>query len=222
MTGKTALVTGASRGIGRAIAALLRERGARVLSPQRGEMDLFSSGSIDRYLAGIGADVDILVNNAGINILGSAAEIADSDLDATVQINLVAPLRLIRALAPGMAERGFGRIVNISSIWSTVSKPRRVAYSATKAGINGLTRAVAVEYAGRNVLVNAVAPGFVNTELTRQNNSPEEIERIAAGIPCGRLAEPSEIAEFVVFLCSTKNTYVTGQTILVDGGFTCL
>ena len=138
-----------------------------------------------------------------------------------LQVNLVAPLRLIRGLAPGMVARGYGRIVNLSSIWGQVSRPRRVTYALTKSGLNGLTRTLAVELAAHNVLVNAVAPGYVNTELTRQNNSPQEIDAICQTIPARRLAEPAEIAEVVAFLCSEKNSYITGQTIVVDGGFTC-
>ena len=111
--------------------------------------------------------------------------------------------------------------MNISSIWSGVAKPQRFVYATTKSGINGMTRAAAVELAPAGVLVNAVAPGFVNTELTRQNNSPEALQQIAATIPAGRLAEPREIAELVAFLCSRRNSYLTGQTIFADGGFTC-
>lgn len=220
MKGRRALVTGARRGIGLAIADAFREQGAIVLAPGRDELDLLSDGSIDRYCAALGA-VDVLVNNAGINPLGSAAELTDADLGATVQVNLVAPMRLARALTPGMARRGFGRVVNVSSIWSGVAKARRFVYAATKAGVNGMTRALAVELAGSGVLVNAVAPGYVNTELTAKNNSPEELARIAETIPVRRLAEPREIAEVVAFLCSARNGYLTGQTLFVDGGFTC-
>lgn len=221
MRGKTALITGASRGIGRAIAELFRELGAQLLTPTRQEMDLAESGSIDRYCATLDCAVDILVNNAGINPLGSGGEFGDRDLEETLQINLAAPMRLVRALSPAMAQRGYGRIVNISSIWSGVSKPRRFVYSTTKAGINGMTRALALELAGSGVLVNAVAPGFVNTELTRNNNPEAVLREIARSIPTGRLAEPREIAELVCFLCSGRNSYITGQTIFADGGFTC-
>jgi 3-oxoacyl-[acyl-carrier protein] reductase len=219
--GRIALVTGASRGIGLAIAELLETHGASVLTPGRMQMDLADNESIDRYCAELTSPVDILVNNAGINPLASAQEFTDADLEMTLQINLAAPMRLIRKLSPGMAGRGYGRIVNISSIWSGVAKKRRFVYTTTKAGINGMTRAVAVELAGSGVLVNAVAPGFVNTELTRMNNSDDDLREIAGTIPAGRLAEPREIAELVAFLCSEKNSYLTGQTIFVDGGFTC-
>ena len=222
MNGRTALVTGAARGIGQAIAGLLRERGARVLAPARQELDLACNASIDRYCAGLQQPIEILVNNAGINPLALAVDFSDEDLQATLQVNLVAPMRLVRALAPAMAQRGYGRIVNISSIWSGVARPSRFVYATTKAGINGMTRALAVELAGSGVLVNAVAPGYVSTELTRRNNPLDTLRAIAATIPVGRLAEPAEIAEVVAFLCSSKNTYIAGQTIFVDGGFTCL
>jgi 3-oxoacyl-[acyl-carrier protein] reductase len=219
--GRVALVTGAGRGIGRAIAERLREDGALVLAPSRAELDLLSNESIDRWCAALAQPVDVLVNDAGVNPLASAAEFTDADLGQTVQVNLLAPMRLARALTPGMARRGWGRVVNVSSIWSGVAKPRRFVYATTKAGLNGMTRALAVELAGSGVLVNAVAPGYVNTELTARNNPPEELARIAETIPVGRLAEPHEIAEVVAFLCSARNGYLTGQTIFVDGGFTC-
>ncbi len=221
MNGRTALITGAARGIGSSIAQLFKEQGATILTPTRKELDLSSNNSIDRYCSLLEQQVDIIVNNAGINPLGAADEFSDDDLAETLQVNLVAPMRLIRALSPGMALRGYGRIVNISSIWSGVAKPRRFIYATTKAGINGMTRALAVELASSGVLVNAVAPGFTNTELTQQNNSAEAIRQIAATIPAGRLAEPREIAQVIAFLCSQNNSYLTGQTIFVDGGFTC-
>ncbi len=221
MIGRSALVTGASRGIGLAIATRLREAGATVLCPSRGELDLASNDSMDTYLAALTESVDILVNNAGINPLGSGVEASDSDLVDTLQVNLVAPLRLVKALAPRMVERRYGRILNISSIWSLVSKPRRVLYSASKAGLNGVTRSLAVELAGHNVLVNAIAPGYVNTDLTRKNNTSDELDAIVQTIPAGRLAEPAEIAELALFLCSERNSYITGQTIVIDGGFSC-
>jgi 3-oxoacyl-[acyl-carrier protein] reductase len=222
MKGRRALVTGASRGIGKAIAARLQRGGAKVLTPPRQELELLSNASIDSYLAALPEPVDILVNDAGINRLGSAVEASDGDIQDTLQINLVAPLRLVRGLAPGMMERRYGRIVNISSIWSVVSKPRRITYAASKSGLNGLTRTLAVELAPYNILVNAVAPGFVLTEMTRQNNTEADLEAICRTIPAERLARPEEIAEVVAFLCSEANSYLTGQTLLVDGGFTCL
>lgn len=220
--GRIALVTGAARGIGLEIASRLREAGMKVLSPARSEMDLLSNESVDGYLSMLEQPIDILVNNAGINPLGGGVEIADSDIENALKVNLVSPMRLMRAVLPGMIKRNYGRIVNISSIWGSVSKAGRVVYSASKAGLNGVTRTIAVEAAMHNVLVNAVAPGFVNTELTRRNIKEKELRDIVGSIPIGRLAEPSEIAETVAFLCSERNSYITGQTIVVDGGYTCL
>ena len=216
-----ALVTGASRGIGRAVAEKLQEDGFIVLTPSRSEMDLAVPASIEAYVAGLTESVDVIVNNAGINIIAETAHVRDDVLEETFQINLLGPIRLVRGLLPGMISNGYGRIVNISSIWSLVAKPGRSVYAGTKSGLNGLTRAMAVELAPHGILVNAVAPGYVATELTRQNNSLAELEKIRAAIPLGRLAEANEIAELVAFLCSKKNSYITGQVIYADGGFTC-
>jgi 3-oxoacyl-[acyl-carrier protein] reductase len=192
-----------------------------VLAPPRSELDLSSGTSIEAFLAGLQEPVEILVNNAGVNRLGALEEIGRDDFREVLQVNLEAPLRLIRGLAGGMKERRYGRIVNLSSVWGSVSRVRRVTYSASKAGLNGLTRAVALELAPYGILVNSVAPGYVDTELTRQNNSAEEIAAIARQIPLGRLGSPEEIAELVAFLCSSRNTYLTGQVIVADGGYLC-
>ena len=221
MSNLTALVTGASRGIGAAIAKKMVLEGLTVIAPSRADLDLRSGSSIESFLGALTRPIDILVNNAGVNMLSSISEASDSVIQETLQVNLVAPLQLIRCVANQMMARRFGRIVNISSIWSIVSQKRRLTYSASKAGLNGMTRALAVELAPYNILINAVAPGYVNTELTRQNNSEQDIHAIKETIPLRRLAEPSEIAETVFFLCSERNTYITGQVITVDGGFTC-
>lgn len=222
MKGRTALVTGGSRGIGRAVVRAFEARGARVIAPSRSELDLLHPGQVEAYLGALRTPVDILVNNAGINPLGTALDASDEDIEQAMQVNLLAPMSLARGVAPGMVERGWGRIVNVSSIWGTVSKPGRFAYTVAKTGMNGLTRSLAVELGPRGVLVNSVSPGFVGTELTYQNNSPEALAQVAEELPLRRLADPSEIAELIAFLASSANTFVTGQVILADGGYSCL
>jgi NAD(P)-dependent dehydrogenase (short-subunit alcohol dehydrogenase family) len=218
----TALVTGASRGIGAAIAEKLASDGCEVITPTRAELDLESDQSIDDYLSTLERPIDILVNDAGINIISSFNKVHIQDLTDTVQVNLIAPFRLIQFLAPQMIAQQFGRIVNISSVWSMVSKIGRVSYTMSKSALNGMTRSLAVEFAPFNVMINAVAPGYVMTDLTRQNNTEEDLEKIRQFIPLKRLAEPQEIAQVVAFLCAEQNTYLTGQVIVVDGGYSCL
>lgn len=221
MSSLTALVTGSSRGIGSAIANKFAQEGVTVLAPTRNDLDLMSNNSITSFLSSLKQPVDILVNNAGINLLSGVTEVSNVNIHDTFQVNLIAPIQLIKGIASQMMDRKFGRIVNISSIWSFISKRRRVTYSISKAGLNGLTRTLAIELAPYNILVNSVAPGYVNTELTRQNNSEQEINAIRESIPLQRLAEPDEVAELVFFLSSEHNTYITGQVITIDGGFTC-
>lgn len=222
MKGRTALVTGGSRGIGCAVIARLEEGGARVLAPSRAELDLADGAAVESYAAALDEPVDILVNNAGVNPLAGLDELTDAALEDTLAVNLTAPLRLCRALAPGMAARGYGRIVNVSSVWTVIGKARRLPYTISKTGLNGLTRALAVELAPRGVLVNAVAPGIVATTLTRQNNTPEQIAAFVGQIPLGRLAEPEEVADLIAFLCSSGNAYMTGQVLVCDGGLSCV
>ena len=219
---RTALVTGAARGIGAAIATQLRAEGCNVLTPTRSEMDLASPDSIQQYLMNLKEDIDILVNNAGINQIAALDDLELDNVITTLQVNLIAAFQLAQFLSKGMKQRRYGRIVNISSLWSVVARSGRISYAMSKTALNGMTRSMAVELAPFNVLVNTVAPGFILTDLTRQNNSSEELEKIAQTLPMKRLAEPKEIAELVAFLCSDKNTYMIGQTLIADGGYTSL
>lgn len=218
---RKALITGASRGIGKAIKELFEQKGIFVYSPKRSEMNLSSNDDIKKYVSTLDY-VDILINCAGINDLASIDEMNESKLNEMIQVNLVSQAMLIKYVSEKMKCNKYGRIVNFASIWCDFSKERRIMYSMAKAGVKGLTTAAAVELSKYNILVNAVAPGFVNTEMTSQNNTPEQIEALAQALPIKRLAQPSEIAEFVYFLASEKNSFITGQTIFIDGGFSCV
>lgn len=215
------LITGGSRGIGKAVAARFKEAGYEVICPTRQEMDLADPESVEKYIeANKDTVVDVIVNNAGINDINRIEDITDGEIDSMMQINLMSPIRILRGFAANMKKQKYGRIVNIGSVWAVVSKPGRCIYSATKNGIHGVTNTLAVELAPDNILVNTVCPGFTLTELTYKNNTPEQIESISADIPMQRMAQPNEIAELIYFLGSEANTYITGQKITIDGGYT--
>ncbi len=221
MAKRVALVTGGSRGIGKAICEKFEAMGYDVVAPTRAELDLSSSVSVERFLELHEKDVyDVIVNNAGINDVNDIENVTDDEIERAMSINLVTPLKLLRKFVPAMKERRYGRIVNIGSIWGIVSKRGRVVYSMTKHGIHGITKTLAVELAEYNILVNTVCPGFTLTELTYKNNTAEQIKRIEQDIPIGRMAQPDEIADAIAYLADERNTYLTGQLIAVDGGFT--
>lgn len=233
LAGRTAVVTGATRGIGRAIAQRLVAHGARVIGTGRGTegaglegvehrvLDLADEPATRAFADALRAEApDILVNNAGINRLGPFEAIDDATFLALQRINLVAPMALCRAVLPAMRARRWGRIVNVASIWSLRSISGRAAYSASKFGLDGATAALAAEVAVDGVLANCVSPGFVDTELLRSVNTPEQIETLAAGVPMRRLARPEEIAALVAWLTGPENTYLSGQNIAIDGGYT--
>jgi 3-oxoacyl-[acyl-carrier protein] reductase len=219
---RTVFLTGGARGIGAAIRQELVTAGYTVISPSREELDLASKDSVEAYLRNHSdLSVDVLINNAGMNAPEKISKISWDTWSKTLQTNLTSAVRLIQFLAPGMSSRGYGRILNTSSILGIVTKEGRAAYSMTKAALNALTRSAALEFGAGGVLVNSLAPGYVDTELTRKNNSPKEMTSIISSIPLGRMADPQELAKVAGFLVSDQNTYLTGQTIVVDGGFTC-
>ena len=216
-----ALITGASRGIGKATAQVFAEHGYEVLAPTRAELNLLDKESVEAFVAAhAGEEIDTLVNNAGINDITTIEDADDGTISRMLEVDLVSPIRLLRGFVPALKRSPCGRVVNIGSIWAAVSKPGRGLYSAAKNGIHGVTNALACEVAADGVLVNTVCPGFTATELTVQNNTPAQIADIEKLIPLGRMAKPEEIARTVYFLGSGENTYITGQKILVDGGFT--
>jgi len=241
LSGKVALITGGTRGIGRAIAQSLLAAGATVMVTgtklseieklndenaldriQYLQVDFSSESSISAFLEHLGKQnvIDILVNNAGVNRINLNTETSSSDYDFLNNINLKAPYLISREVSKLMKKNNYGRIVNITSIWSAITRPGRSLYTLTKWGVVGLTKTLSVELAEHNILVNSVGPGFTMTELTASTNTPEEINKISAMIPMKRMAEPFEIANLVSFLCSDLNSYLTGQNIIIDGGYT--
>jgi NAD(P)-dependent dehydrogenase (short-subunit alcohol dehydrogenase family) len=214
------LITGASRGIGSAIANLFKAKGYSVITPTHSELDLSNIDSVKKYIGSNSNEIDILINNAGINPLQGILDIQYEDYMKVFQTNLFSGVELIKWCVPYWMKKHSGHVINISSIWSTVSKPKRLLYGASKSALNNITSNLALELGEYNVLINAIAPGFINTELTKLNNTPSELEKIRQQIPLKRLAEPSEVAEFAFFL-GTRNSFITGQTILMDGGYTC-
>jgi 3-oxoacyl-[acyl-carrier protein] reductase len=230
--GRCAVVTGASRGIGAAVADLLSSEGVRVVRVSRGEgIDVTAADAADRIASRAGAPIDILVNNAGTSFARALDELSDDDWNGLWELHVMASLRLMRAFAPGMAERGWGRIVNVASSAGKRPSLTNAAYSVTKAAQLSLSRVFADVYAERGVLVNAVTPSAVASSLwmaegglrdqaaAARGVSPEEaLQAQVAKIPLGRLAEPEEIASVVAFLCSERASMVTGAAWSVDGG----
>lgn len=245
-TGQNVLITGATKGIGAAIAALFEEAGASLIltgtnqeridelnqnnSKQSKDnirwlqTDFSSEESTRVFLKTIEQiyPIDVLINNAGTNRINPIDQMVTEDLDSLLCINLRAPVLICKTISKAMKKRNYGRIVNIASIWSVITKPGRTAYTTTKSGLAGMTRAIAVDLAPYGILVNTVSPGFINTELTQTTLSPEEQKNLARQVPMNRFAEPEEIARVVLFLSSNQNTYITGQNLMVDGGYTCV
>ena len=238
LTGKTALVTGSTRGIGREIAAVLAACGAKVAVAGREQAKAAEvAKAIGGGAQGFGADMsdgaqvtklveeveaafgalDILVNNAGLTRDNLLIRIKDEDWDAVLDANLKGAFAAIRAATRGMMKRRWGRIINISSVVGITGNKGQASYAASKAGMLGLTKAVAQELASRNILVNAIAPGFIETEMTAAL-SAEQRAALAERIPLARLGTPTDVANAVAFLASEHAAYITGQVLVVDGG----
>ena len=219
MAKKVVLITGGSRGIGAAIVKVLLKN-YNVLAPTRTELDLSSKKSIEEFIQkNQKLSLYALINNAGVNNPEFVDQLTDKNIDQTLQVNLVAPILLCRGFVPLLKKNKISHIVNISSIFGLVARAKQVLYATTKFGLNGVTKALALELAPDNILVNSVCPGFVDTDLTRRN-PPQKNKKLAVEVPLGRFATPFEIANLVEFLISDKNTYITGETIVIDGGYT--
>ena len=244
LAGKVALVTGASRGIGKEIALTLAANGATVIvnyngSKERAEevvkeieaaggsaeaiqcnvADFQASEEMVKEILGKYKKVDILVNNAGITKDGLLMRMSEADYDAVIDTNLKGTFNMIRHLSRSFLKQKSGKIVNLSSVSGVMGNAGQANYSASKAGVIGLTKSVARELASRGVCVNAIAPGFIDTEMTQA--MPEEAQNgLKQMIPLGRMGEAAEVAKLVLFLASNDSNYITGQVISIDGGMT--
>jgi 3-oxoacyl-[acyl-carrier protein] reductase len=239
---RAALVTGASGGIGGAVAKALHAQGATVgltgrdsdalkaLAEELGDRahvlvaDLADSDAIGALMGEAEAamgKVDVLVNNAGLTRDGLAMRMKDEDWDAVIAVNLTAGFRLARSALRGMMRARFGRIINITSVVGHIGNPGQANYVASKAGLAGMTKALAVEVATRGITVNCVAPGFIATAMT-DGLSDELKQGLMSRIPAGRFGEPDDVAGCVAFLASDEAGYVTGQTLHVNGGMAML
>jgi len=238
LEGQVALVTGASRGIGRAIAEQLAalgakvvgtatsESGANAISAYLGEqgvgmvLNVADTASIEQCLEHIKAqfgDIDILVNNAGITRDNLLMRMKDEEWFDIMQTNLTSVYRLSKAVLRSMMKKRFGRIISIGSVVGSMGNAGQTNYAAAKAGVLGFTKSLAREVASRGITVNAIAPGFIDTDMTKELND-EQKEAIFGQVPANRLGQPEEIAATVAFLASSQAAYITGETIHVNGG----
>ncbi|WP_162814051.1 3-oxoacyl-ACP reductase FabG [Vibrio tetraodonis] len=238
LEGKVALVTGASRGIGRAIAELLAERGATVIGTATSEngaaaisdyladkgkglaLNVTNVESIEATLKNINDEfgaVDILVNNAGITRDNLLMRMKDDEWNDIIDTNLTPIYRMSKAVLRGMMKKRSGRIINVGSVVGTMGNAGQANYAAAKAGVIGFTKSMAREVASRGVTVNTVAPGFIETDMTKALNDEQRATTLS-NVPAGRLGDPKEIASAVVFLASPEAAYITGETLHVNGG----
>ena len=236
---KTILVTGGTNGIGKTIAQHFYAKKATVYLTGTNSflINKINSKNDPRMIA-IMSDfsstdfqndfqskidkidkIDILVNNAGINKIDNFVDTKSEDFEKILNVNLKAPYEISKMVTKKMIKNKYGRIVNISSIFGKLSKAKRSLYSMSKFGIHGLTVALAAELSEKNILTNTVSPGFVNTNLTKKILSAKEMKSLAQLVPIKRFAETDEIVKLVMFLCSSENTYLSGQNIMIDGGF---
>lgn len=234
--GQIAIVTGATQGIGYSIASMLIRENCHVIYTGRSktpdsileggiyaQLDLSDQKSCEDFIETVIKKlpgIDILINNAGIQKPASIESVNISDWNDVLTVNLTGPLKLIQAVVPQMKQKKYGKILNVSSVAGIISKPGQSAYSATKSGLLGLTRSIALDLANYNILVNAICPGTTQTTMVETLLSTGQKEAIIKNVPLGRLATPDEIAAFVLFLVSGLNSYMTGQTVVVDGGYT--
>ncbi|MCB2227125.1 MAG: SDR family oxidoreductase [Desulfarculaceae bacterium] len=245
LSGKTALVTGATRGLGEVAATALAKAGANVAVCGRSrpdmdrvsealcglgaratgfELDVLDKAKVAAAVAKISQElgpIDILVNNAGVNYRVPVVEFPEEEWDRIIDTNLKGYFLVAQAVAPGMLERGYGKVINMSSIFGGVGMMNQLAYSCSKGGVDQMTKVMAIEWAKEGIRVNAIAPTYFETELVTQiRNDPERFNFINERTPMGRWGYPPELEGIVIFLASPGSDFITGQTIYIDGGWT--
>jgi 3-oxoacyl-[acyl-carrier protein] reductase len=237
---ETIIVTGGTKGIGAAIVKLLKVQDVRIIATgtQKNQITKLNQGKKDNNIEYIHLDfrevdsvnkmierinnedrIKALISNAGVNKIDYIYDIREEDWDYLMTVNLKGIFLLTKTVSKKMKKQKSGQILNISSIFGVVSKAKRASYSTTKFGLIGFTKGLALDLAPYNILVNALSPGFVLTELTKSILTEDEMSRLSKDVPLQRFAQPEEIAKCVAFLISDDNTYITGQNIIIDGGF---
>ena len=228
---QTVLITGASRGIGKSLFRAYSNLGANVIGTTTDkkkiinknflEVNFENEESTNSFYKKIKKlkKIDILINNAGINKISSIQNLDEKSLKKILNVNLLAPILLTKIVSKKMIKRKSGSIINIGSILGHISKSQRSSYSAAKAGLEGFTKAASLDLAKYGILVNSVCPGFVKTDLTKKILVLNKIKQLEKEIPLGRLSSSEEIVNLIIFLSSNKNTYITGQSFIIDGGF---
>lgn len=218
--GKTSRTSVGGRGdIGGAISVRLEAEGYEVIAVGRIDFDLGNSVQIEAFFEKNGNNYDILVHSSGLNQPKLFENLTEDEIRESLDVNLHGFLKCARACLPYWQTRGFGRVVVISSLYGFFARKGRLPYVISKHALNGAVKTLAIELAPYGVLVNALSPGYIRTKMTYKNNSTEAISKFILGIPLGRLGDPEDIAEVTSFLCSPKNRYLTGQDLVVDGGY---
>ncbi len=230
--GQNILITGGTKGIGKKLVDDFTNLGGKVWFTGRDPLlkkenyfcvDFNNNTQMSNFLNEIKKiNFDVLVNNAGTNKIGPLEEYDINDYEKIIDLNLTSCFKIIKTIVPGMKRNNYGRIINITSISSEISMPLRSAYCSSKFGLLGLTKASAVELAKHNILINAVAPGVTETELTINVLGRAKMQKIAENVPIKRLGSVQDISSVVIFTASRFNSYIVGQNIIVDGGYSCI